>query len=113
MFAPSGDTGVAKKYVVKRICKPNIGLNLPLCTCQAKTKPSDGGTKDTMPLPDELLGVMAALSASEINCTVATFQDAVQKHPEVFEALLLDCLQERGPKDPNGDDPRGPANDQQ
>jgi hypothetical protein len=28
-----------------------------------------------MPLPDELLGVMAALSASKINCTVATFHD--------------------------------------
>jgi hypothetical protein len=45
--------------------------------------------------------------------TPEMIQDAVQKHPEVFEALLLDCLQERGPKDPNGDDPRGPANDQQ
>ena len=28
-----------------------------------------------MPLPDQLLRVMAALSASEINCTVATFRE--------------------------------------
>jgi hypothetical protein len=28
-----------------------------------------------MSLSDELLGVMAALSASEINCTVATLHD--------------------------------------
>src|SRR5262249_41570677 len=30
--------------------------------CRAEMKSSDGETKDTMPLPDELLRVMAALS---------------------------------------------------
>jgi hypothetical protein len=38
--------------------------------------------------------------------TPEMIQDAVQKHPEVFEALLLDYLQEQRPNDSNGDDPR-------
>jgi hypothetical protein len=38
--------------------------------------------------------------------TPEMIQDAVQKHPEVFEALLLDYLQEGGANGSNGNDPR-------
>jgi hypothetical protein len=38
--------------------------------------------------------------------TSQMIQDAVQKHPEVFEALILDYLQKGGANGSNGDDPR-------